>query len=71
MAQDKAYKDISFINRGEATVNIAFDMLVSVFGSGSVYKGAKVQRGSSTISDIDILAVAGNKAFVVQAKPRD
>jgi len=70
MAQDKAYKDISFINRGEATVNIAFDMLVSVFGSGSVYKGAKVQRGRSTISDIDILAVAGNKAFVVQAKSK-
>lgn len=45
-------------------------MLDRVFGPSNVYKGVKVQKRSTTISDIDILAVAGNKAVVVQAKSK-
>ena len=47
-------------------------MLAKVFGEDAVYKGVKVYKKGKkeVITDIDILAIAGGKAMVVQAKSK-
>jgi hypothetical protein len=47
-------------------------MLAKLFGEDAVYKGVKVYKKGKkeVITDIDILAIAGGKAVVVQAKSK-
>ena len=71
MNKDKAYKDIALTHRGEVTEEIAYDMLASVFGNDNVYRDVKVLKNKKEeVTDIDVLAIAGNKAVVVQAKSK-
>ena len=71
MIKDAAYKEQSLINRGQATVNIARDLLANVFGDVNVAEQVVIekQRGQA-VTDIDILAVTGNKVVVVQIKSK-
>jgi len=71
MIKDEAYKETSLVNRGHATVGIARDILVNVFGESNVAEQVVIekQRGQA-VTDIDLLAVAGNKAVVVQIKSK-
>lgn len=70
MGNDKAYEDTSFKNRGATTEDIAYELLTPVFGAG-LLKNIRVQRNKGEDStDIDILAVGGNKAIVFQAKSK-
>jgi len=71
MIKDEAYKEKSLVNRGNATVRIARDILVNVFGESNVAEQVVIekQRGQA-VTDIDLLAVAGNKAVVVQIKSK-
>ena len=68
--EDPEYKSTGLFNRGEATEQIASEMLEDVFGKGNVHRGVKVRKGNQDITDIDVLAFAGNKAIVVQAKSK-
>ena len=70
MLQDPRYTDQGLKNRGDATEELAYDMLSSVFGDQAVLRGVTVCRGGQRVTDIDVLAFAGNKAIVVQAKPK-
>ena len=71
MIKDAAYKEQSLINRGQATVKIAMALLVNVFGDVNVAEQVVIekQRGQA-VTDIDLLAVTGNKAVVVQIKSK-
>ncbi len=70
MSQDSTYKDTANKNRGESTEDIAYEMLLPVF-NGGLFKNIKVQRSrTERATDIDILAVSGNKAIVFQAKSK-
>lgn len=71
MSRDKSYKDTSFKHRGEAPEKITAEILKSIFGKEKVYKNVKVLKSNrESLTEIDVLAVAGNKAVVIQAKSK-
>jgi hypothetical protein len=71
MSADTGYKDSASIHRGETTEEIAYEILISVFGKDNVYRGVKVLKNKKEcITDIDVLAIAGNKAVIIQAKSK-
>ena len=70
MLKDGNYKETGLINRGDATEEIAFNLLTRVFGKENVYRGVKIRNRNQDVTDIDVLAVAGNKAVIVQAKSK-
>ncbi len=70
MLQNPRYKDEGLKNRGDATEELAYDMLSRVFGDQAVFRGLTVSRSGQRVTDIDVLAFAGNKAIVVQAKSK-
>lgn len=67
---DSNYEETGLKNRGDATEAIAFDMLRKVFGDQNVYRGVSILKGKSVIGEIDVLAIAGNKTVIVQAKSK-
>lgn len=71
MLKDNRYREISFKHRGEATEQICYEMLMLVCGEDKVFRDVKLTRNKGeTVSDIDVLALLGNKAIVVQAKSK-
>ena len=70
MNEDERYRDIADSNRGDATECATHDLLVPIFGRNRVFRGVKVRKGKADITDIDVLAVSGNKAVIVQCKSK-
>ena len=70
MVDDEEYRDTALKNRGDATESITHDLLAPVFGSRSVFRGVKVTKGKADVTDIDVLAVSGNKAVIAQCKSK-
>ena len=70
MFEDSQYKETSLENRGRATEQIAEEQLMKVFGKANVFRGVQVKRNGRDVTDIDVLATAGNKALIVQAKSK-
>lgn len=71
MVSDSKYKETSFKHRGEATEAICYEMLLTVCGPSRVFKNVKVSRNKGQlISDVDVLAILGNKAIIIQAKSK-
>ena len=70
MNEDDQYRDTALSNRGNATESITQDLLVSVFGDNRIFRGVKVKRGRREITDIDVLAISGNKAVIAQCKSK-
>ena len=70
MMRDKGYKATALRNRGDATEEIAHDLLVQVFGEQNVHRNVKVMDRKQDVTDIDVLALTGNKAVIVQAKSK-
>lgn len=70
VTSDEGYVETGLKNRGDATEEIAYEMLRRVFGSQSVYRGVRVSQGKRNLCEIDVLALGGNKAVVVQAKSK-
>ena len=67
---DPAYRDIAFKHRGEATEKLTYQLLAPLFPNASIYRDVKVKIGSNDLTDIDVLAVSGNKAIIVQCKSK-
>jgi hypothetical protein len=66
MLNDSHYREVSLKHRGEATEDICYEMLVAVCGPDNVFKDVKVsQNKREALSDVDVLALLGNKAIVV------
>ena len=59
MMQDHEYKVTAEKNRGDATEQIAYDLLKQVFGEKFVFRGAKVKKEGRDVTDIDVLATKG------------
>ena len=70
MNEDEQYRDTALENRGDATESITRDFLASVFGAERVFRGVKVKDGRNELTDIDVLAVSGNKAVIAQCKSK-
>ena len=70
MIEDEQYRETALANRGDATESITHDLLVSVFGPGRVFRGVNIRKGKADITDIDVLAVSGNKAVIAQCKSK-
>ena len=70
MIEDEQYRDTALRNRGDATESIAHDLLSPVFGADRVFRGVKIDKGKADLTDIDVLAVSGNKAVIVQCKSK-
>ena len=70
MIDDDQYRDTALSNRGDATESVTHDLLVPIFGRGRVFKEVKIRKGKADITDIDVLAVSGNKAVIAQCKSK-
>ena len=70
MLKDGNYREKALSNRGDATEEIAFDLLTRVFGEENVRRGVKIKNRNQDVTDIDVLALAGNKVVIVQAKSK-
>ena len=70
MNKDEQYRATALENRGDATEAITRDFLASVFGEERVFRGVKVKKGRNEVTDIDVLAVSGNKAIIAQCKSK-
>ena len=70
MDKDEEYKDTASKNRGTTAEIITRDLLIPAFGSNRVHRGVKVRRGKTDITDLDTLAISGNKALIVQCKSK-
>ena len=70
MEKDEEYKDTASKNRGATAEIITRDLLIPAFGSNRVHRGVKVRRGKTDITDLDTLAISGNKALIVQCKSK-
>ena len=69
MTQDKAYQPTFTKNRGDFTECFVAERLGLVFGKEHVHLNVDVfQTKAAKISEIDVLAVWGNRVVIVQAK---
>ncbi len=71
MTRDDGYRDRAGSHRGNVTEEIAFRLLSPIFRDRVYRNIAVVEVGSKqTIHEIDVLAVAGNRAVAIQAKSK-
>jgi|SRR6266700_3013318 len=71
MASDRDYKDAAMENRGLFAESFVKNRMARVFGANRVWQGVKVRDAAGNdVTDIDILALFGNRAVVVQAKSK-
>ena len=70
MLEDRDYKETAFSNRGMATELIGFELLKQVFDEDKIYRGVNIRNRKDDVTDIDVLAVEGSKALIVQAKSK-
>ena len=70
MLKDPSYRNKALRNRGNATEEICYEMLQNVFGKRGVHRNVRVMLQHKDVTDIDLLAVNGNKALVIQAKSK-
>jgi len=71
MNTDKSYAREALTHRGEFAQEITAQLLRDAFGQSNVFTEVKVEKAKGkTVTDIDVLAVAGNKAIIVQVKSK-
>ena len=71
MCADKAYAPTASRNRGDFAESFAAERLSRVFGAGRVFRNVEVYASKrTTLGEIDVLAMLGNHAIVVQAKSK-
>ncbi len=71
MINDSDYKDTSLKNRGNFTEEFSRECLSKVFGNSRVYKSVEIiDKSNISVGEIDVLAIHGDRAIVVQAKSK-
>ena len=71
MIDDSQYIETANANRGRFVEQFVCERMARVFGDKSVFQGVKVYKSKSEeLTDIDVLALFGNRAIVVQAKSK-
>jgi hypothetical protein len=71
LTDDKAYAPTAVRHRGEFTENFAAECLEKVFGKARVYRNIDIYGpGRNRVGEIDVLAIYGRRAILVQAKSK-
>lgn len=71
MNTDRSYAPKALLNRGEYAESATAELLRNVFGDKSVYRDVEVrEKKGKAVTDIDVLAVVGNKAVIAQVKSK-
>ena len=71
MLYDENYKDTSSKNRGDFTEEFTKECLSKVFGDNRVFKSVEIiDSKKKNVGEIDVLAIYGDRAIVVQAKSK-
>lgn len=71
MNRDESYAATALLNRGRFAENVTAELTTRVFGSANVYCDVEVrEKKGHAVTDIDVLAVVGNKAIVGQVKAK-
>ena len=71
MCADEAYVSTALHNRGKFTETFASERLSHVFGHSRVFQNVEILESKGKIlGEIDVLALFGNRAVVVQAKSK-
>jgi hypothetical protein len=71
MNADPSYIGEATLHRGRFAEDVTATLLKSVFGAASVYTDVQVKKNKSqTVTDIDVLAIRGNKAVIAQVKSK-
>ncbi|WP_296555397.1 SEC-C metal-binding domain-containing protein [Pigmentiphaga sp.] len=71
MGADKAYVSTAMQNRGAFTEQFAVEHLRQVFGAENVLANIDIYESKDTkLAEIDVLALFGNRALVLQAKSK-
>lgn len=71
MCDDKAYAPKAFHHRGDFTESFALERLTCVFGSDRVFQNVEILKSKgTTLGEIDILVVFGDRTIVLQAKSK-
>lgn len=71
MIDDRAYRDRAAENRGRAVEEMAHSRLARSFGNSNTLRAVKVHRSKAEeATDIDVLAICGNRALIIQAKSK-
>jgi len=71
MNTDPAYRPTALVNRGNFAESATAKLMRNVFGADSVSTSVEVRaRKGHAVTDIDVLAIVGNKAVVAQVKSK-
>jgi hypothetical protein len=71
MNKDRSYSPQALLHRGRFAENVTASLLRTVFGMANVYTDVEIRgKKGHNITDIDVLAVIGNKAVIAQVKSK-
>jgi hypothetical protein len=71
MNTDAAYVNAALLHRGQFAEAATAELVRSVFGANNVYSDVEIrERKGCALTDIDVLAIVGNKAVIVQVKSK-
>ena len=71
LCADKRYAPTALKHRGEFAEAFAQERFTTVFGPARVYRGVNIERSKGDrIGEIDVLAIFGDRAVVLQAKSK-
>ncbi len=71
MNRDREYKDAALRHRGDFAEEVTAELLASTCGASKVYRNVQIiERKGQAITDIDVLAIVGNKAVIAQVKSK-
>lgn len=70
MLDDKNYLNQLSDNRGKVSESLVHGLFSQVYGKEHVFKGVVITKGKTTISDIDVLCLHKDTAFIIQLKSK-
>jgi hypothetical protein len=70
MTADSRYADKAAHHRGVGTEDAVAELLRRAFGPANVFQNVVLRQGKDEVGEIDVLALLGNKALIVQCKSK-
>jgi hypothetical protein len=71
MYSDKPYAPTALVHRGHFAEEVTAKLTTRVFGAKGVYRNVEIrEKKGHAITDIDVLAIVGNKAIAFQVKAK-
>lgn len=71
MQEDENYNSIASHNRGKMSEEVVYNLLKPIYGEENIFKSVKIKESKGkTATDIDVLALLGNRAICIQVKSK-